>query len=192
MAFVMTLPQNEIPQASSWRALAPAAGVGALLLLGLVGFRPLQAAAYANLGAVQQSRAELSVYTWPEWPIQDEVRRQIDLSQAITNYSLALELNPQNGTANRRMGMIALARGDYPNAAAYMTAAYNALPWDNLTRQLYGESLIVNGQTQEGIPLWLSGDASKTQLILRRDWYLTTAESKQINWINEAVATIED
>jgi len=33
------------------------------------------AAFQANMGAVAQTRAELALYHWPEWPIQDELRR---------------------------------------------------------------------------------------------------------------------
>ena len=50
-------------------------------------WRPLQSTAISNLAAVRQSQVELSQYSWPEWPIQDALRRtwqcgtvQLDMS----------------------------------------------------------------------------------------------------------------
>jgi tetratricopeptide (TPR) repeat protein len=93
---------------------------------------------YANLGAVGQSRAELSVYAWPEWPIQDEVRRAVDLNGPVAQFERALVFDPDNATANRRLGMIDLALGRYQDALRHLAAAYAAEPESVTTRQLLG------------------------------------------------------
>ncbi len=36
---------------------------------------PIRSQIQANLGALAQTRAELSIYEWPKWPVQDELRR---------------------------------------------------------------------------------------------------------------------
>ncbi len=187
LAFVMILPQSEIARATSWRTVTPALGVGALLLLGLVVFRPIQAAAYANLGAVQQSRAELSVYSWPEWPIQDEVRRQIDLTQPRRTFEQALELDRLNPTANRRLGMLDLAMGQYPEALQKLAIAYQRAPWDNATRQLYGEALVVNGAVGDGAALWQTVDNKRNQLSVRVFWYQNINDADRAAWIHQAI-----
>ena len=98
--------------------------MAALLVLLLL---PTTRAAFqANLGALLQTRAELLPYRWPDWPIQDALRRapEINLSPAIARYTSALALDPANVTANRRLGQIALSRGDYGTARTYLEAAY--------------------------------------------------------------------
>lgn len=131
----------------------------------------LRADALANLGAVEQGRAELSVYEWPEWRLQDEVRRQVDLEPALARYEQALALAPDNFSANRRMGQIALSLGRYEDALAYLERAYAAAPWDNATRQLYGEALIANGQVEAGAALWATVNNGQNQLGARLFWY---------------------
>ncbi|MDH7487862.1 MAG: hypothetical protein QHJ81_16510, partial [Anaerolineae bacterium] len=48
----------------------------ALGMAALVAYRLLLASWYANLGAVRQTQAELAVYEWPKYPLQDAVRRE--------------------------------------------------------------------------------------------------------------------
>ena len=72
----------------------------------------------ANLGTLAQTRAELSVYQWPAWPIQDALRRspEVSLEPAIARYAAALALDPRNVAANRRLGQIELSKGQYDAA----------------------------------------------------------------------------
>ena len=118
----------------------------ALAALAVVIWRhPLYSAVLSNLGAVTQTQRELAVYSWPEWPIQDEVRRQVDLTGSVKLFERALAYDPNNVTANRRLGMIALSLGEYAEALKYLEAAYASTPGDNATRQLLGEAYLVNG-----------------------------------------------
>ena len=65
-----------------------------IVALGALLSPPSQAMLRTNLGAVAQTRAELSRYHWPDWPIQDALRRSadIDLGPAVANYEAALRL----------------------------------------------------------------------------------------------------
>ena len=87
------------------------------------------AAFQANLGAVAQTRAELSRYTWPDVPIQDALRRDptVNLDPAVAYYLAALSRSPANATANRRLGQIELSRGQYDEARGHLQAAYARL-----------------------------------------------------------------
>lgn len=151
---------------------------------------PIRALYYTNLGAVYQSRAELGVYEWPAWDIQDSVRRAIDLSAAVAAYERALALNPRNGAANRRLGQIELSHGDYGAALVHLERAYAATPWDNATRQLLGEAYVVNGRVAEAAPLWATVNKGQGQLELRAYWYHRIQDEQRAAWTREAMGQI--
>ena len=108
------------PGAAAWsrRGVAIAsAGTAAGFLLALVAASPraVRAQFEANLGALNQTSAELSVYRWPQWPLQDALRRSdaVNLDAAVRHYAATLALDPASVTANRRLGQIELSRGQY-------------------------------------------------------------------------------
>ena len=140
---------------------------------------PVRAQFQAQLGAVSQTRAELSVYRWPEWPIQDALRRPlpgaaqpaappVDLGPAIARYEAALALDPANVTANRRLGQIELSRGQYEAARRHLEAAYGAAPGQRATRQLLGESYALAGDAAGAVALWRTVDLGQGQLSTAR------------------------
>ena len=147
-----------------------------------------RAAAQANLGAVLQTRAELAVYRWPTWPLQDAVRRspQVDLAPALARYTAALALDPDNVTANRRLGQIELARGEEAAARQHLEAAYATAPEQRATRQLLGESYALAGDVQRAAALWRTIDVSQQQLELRQWWYNHLGEEERAQWIQQA------
>ncbi len=159
-----------------------------LLLTGLafIGRGPVLATVDANLGAVGQSQAELGVYSWPEWPIQDAVRRAVDLSQPVAHFERALALDPGNATANRRLGMIELSRAEYEDALVHLEAAYAAEPWSVTTRQLYGEALIAGGRVDEGQALWAGVGNEQGQLEARAYWYESIGDTERAAWMRQA------
>lgn len=160
---------------------------GGLLLLAVVSRRPFLSLFYSNLGAVHQSQTELGPYTWPEWPIQDAVRRARDLSQPIAEFERALDLRQENATANRRLGMIELSLGEYEAALNHLQRAYVAEPGSATTRQLLGEALIANGQGAEGQALWSLASNDQGQLDLRVFWYRLMGEEERADWLQQAV-----
>jgi O-antigen ligase len=177
------------PTADLPRRYLPLALSALLILVLLLSVRgPLLAAWYANLGAVAQSQAELSVYSWPEWDLQDRVRQEVDLQPAVAHFQQALAQHPANGTANRRLGMIALARQEYPAALTYLEAAYAATPGDTATRQLLGEAYLVNGRVAEGRALWATVDNRQRQLEIRAYWYGQVGDPQRLAWIRAGMA----
>jgi tetratricopeptide (TPR) repeat protein len=162
----------------------------ALALLALAALLLLpswRAALQANLGALAQTRAELSVYDWPEWPIQDELRRssEIDLAPALAHYQAALARNPANATANRRLGQIELSLGKYEAARKHLEAAYVIAPDQRATRQLLGESYAVAGEVERAAALWQTVNTRQGQLQLRHWWYEHIGESQRAAWVAE-------
>jgi hypothetical protein len=147
-------------------------GAALLLIISLV--TPAgRAAAEANLGALAQTQAELSVYSWPQIPMQDALRRPelSNLSAAEAHYHAALALDPANATANRRLGQIELAREQFVEACGHLETAYQAAPQQRATRQLLGECRALAGQTEEAVKLWKTIDVGQSQLNIRYWWY---------------------
>jgi len=127
----------------------------------------------ANLGTVAQTRAELSVYHWPEIPLQDALRRSggVDLTAAIAHYRAALALNPANASANRRLGQIELSQGEYDNACQHLQVAYDSAPLPRATRQLLGECYALDDSADRAVELWRTIDLGQSQLDIREWWY---------------------
>jgi tetratricopeptide (TPR) repeat protein len=164
-----------------------------LLLVGLAGLlfwgrSSLIGAWYANLGAVAQSRAELAAYDWRQWGIQDNIRQSVDLQPAVTYFEQALAANPNQATAHRRLGLIALSRADYAAALTHLQQAYRLAPWDNATRQWLGEAYIVNGRIPEGAALWQTVITNNGQLSHRLYWYGQLDDPQRLAWVQEAIA----
>jgi tetratricopeptide (TPR) repeat protein len=173
----------------SWfrRHCFPMVAIGVLGVVTMIWYKPLLSQWYSNLGAVEQSRIELGTYTWPEWPLQDELRRQLDISRAVEHYERALALNPYNPSANRRLGQIELSLGEYEDALTHLTVAYKMTPWDNATRQLLGEAYLVNGRLAEGSELWSTVQATRKQLEIRAYWYEYIGDRQRLSWIQSAL-----
>jgi hypothetical protein len=180
----------EEPSRRASRAWAAGLPVAAALLLGasLVWRAPLTSRVFSNLGAVHQSQAELSVYTWPEWPVQDAVRRSVDLSRPIAEFERALALDPRNPTANRRLGMIELSLGRYEAALEHLVVAYDAESASVTTRELYGEALLANGRLDQGQALWATLPNEQNQLAARVFWYEYIGDAERAKWMEEAAA----
>ena len=196
------------PEAEQTVPAAPAgwtrAGQGTLVLavfaaviLVLALLPGTRAAFQADLGALAQTRTELSVYRWPEWPIQDALRRPlpgaanaadpVDLGPAIARYEAALALDPANVTANRRLGQIELSRGQYDAAHHHLEAAYGAAPGQRATRQLLGESYALTGDAAGAAALWRVVDLGQGQLVARAWWYGAIGETVNQQRITQAI-----
>lgn len=191
LAFTMTPPTPARTSPPGRRSLRWSLGITLLTLLTLLlaGWQQqtLRARWLANLAAVAQSRAELALYSWPEWPLQDATRRELDLAPVIANYRRALSLDATLVSAHRRLGQIYLSLAEYEAALAHLAVAYAAQPWDNATRQLYGEALIVNGQVTEGAALWATVSNRQNQLLARSFWYEYLDDAQRAQWVQQGL-----
>jgi tetratricopeptide (TPR) repeat protein len=183
----------ETPRGGSrLRSVPLLGGVGVILLSGIILLPGTRSAFVANLGALSQTRAELTVYTWPAWGIQDELRRsdRIDLAPAIAQYKAALAIDRYNATANRRLGQIELSRGQYDLAQQHLESAYAVAPEQRATRQLLGELYAINGDIDRAVALWKNIDVSEGQLQARAWWYEHLGEGARLNRLEEALAEL--
>lgn len=177
-ALAVAAAQGPLPAAQGEGAPAPRwwlwGAAAALLVVAVLLVLPgSRATGQANLGAVAQSRAELAVYRWPDVGIQDELRRleMVDLAPAIGYYQAALALDPNNVTANRRLGQIELSRGELAAARVHLERAYAVAPGERATRQLLAEVYAVTGEVDRARVLWDSVDTGQGQLDGRIWWY---------------------
>ena len=199
-----TIDGQHGPAVSGQRSKFPVRGlwsvVGGLLLLLLL--LPSSLAAFqANLGAVAQTRAELSRYTWPAVPIQDALRRDpsVNLDPAIAYYQAALARSSTNATANRRLGQIELSRGQYDDARRHLQAAYDAAPGRQAARFLLGESDAIAGETDQAASLWRTLSAKfwwdedwvgRQAFRNRQYWYDSIGEKEEAAGINAVLAEL--
>ncbi len=125
-------------------------GVVLALLVGAAIFwKPLASSVQANLGAVIQTRPGIKTYDPSHFdrPTLDEVRRSIDLSRAQAKFQEAQAL-AANLTAAQRLAEIALSRGEYAAALELIQPAWQTGTQDQVTRMVYGDALVANGQPQ--------------------------------------------
>jgi O-antigen ligase len=178
VALLSRVPERVRPSTStksahrrSGRAVLWASAAATMAVLAL--FPWTRAVYHANVGALLQTRAELAVYRWPAWAVQDAVRRvnTATLAPAIDHYLSALALAPDNAVANRRLGQIELSLGDYDSARAHLEAAHRVLPEHHATRQMLGESLALAGDHACAARLWETVPLIQEQLAIRREWY---------------------
>ncbi|MBN1218843.1 MAG: O-antigen ligase family protein [Anaerolineae bacterium] len=101
--------------------------------------RPWLSAWYANLGAVYDTRAFLA-------PNLNEAARETVAGRAVTYFNQALNLNPVNPVANRRLGMLALERQDFEGARAYLERAYPQEPTNQAVIKALGLAYLWTGQ----------------------------------------------
>jgi hypothetical protein len=170
------------------RSVLGIVGVVAVALIGVAILPTVRATFEANLGALAQTRAELSVYRWPQWSIQDELRRsgKIDLSSAIAQYKTALALDPANATANRRLGQIEISLGHYADAREHLEKALAASSNQRATRAMLGETYAIAGEIDRAAMLWRGVDVSDGQLDIRAWWYDHIGEKEYAARVRQA------
>jgi hypothetical protein len=150
--------------------------VGAIpfVLVGLLLLWPGAGAQWiANQGALAQTKAELAGFRFPLALIQDEMRRspRTKLDPAIALYRQALQLNPHNATALRRLAQIEISRGEYGVALPNLEQAYHAAPTERATRQMLGEVYALDGRIDEATALWGTIGVAHELLANRLWWY---------------------
>ena len=86
LAFAVPYLRRTEGAGARWVSWVLPTGLVLVMIVALVLRGPVLSLLSSNLAAVHQSQTELGVYSWPEWPIQDEVRRQVDLGQAMAEF----------------------------------------------------------------------------------------------------------
>lgn len=117
----------------------------------------------ANMGSLVQTRIELGQYKFPE-QLVEYTRRDADLTPAEDYFRRALSLDPGNVTANQRLALISLARGEYQEALTLAETAYGQDANDPVTWQLLGDAYLALGQEDEAYAYWSQVDGAAYNL----------------------------
>lgn len=174
----MARESQVVSQENTWRRWAWAAAVGVLLIAGLVWWRPVTGAWYANLGALAQARVELNAYDEQHFdnPTLDQVRRQENLDVAIALLKRAVQVDPANPTARQRLAAIGLSWGQYDAALIHMQAAWEAGYRDEVTRLLWGDALVAAGRTEEATGVVRGLEWAESRLMLQAAYRYRASE----------------
>jgi tetratricopeptide (TPR) repeat protein len=120
-----------------WPAVAV---VGVTLAVSALVFgRPLLSDWYTNLGAVYQTRADLS-------PGMPDATRAENAARAVWYFERALSLNPAQAAANRRLGQMSMEREDFEKAALYLEQAYPHEMANQATLKALGYAYLWSGR----------------------------------------------
>jgi O-antigen ligase len=115
----------------------------AIVAVGVIGFwRPLLSAWYVNLGALDQTRADLT-------PNLDDSIREDWMQRAVAHFNEALTLEPLQPAANRRLGLLAFNREDYDTAIVYLKLAHQQETANQATIKALGYAYMWTGQLDE-------------------------------------------
>ena len=176
-----------------WIVAVGWSAMGLALLISLTTLPVARAAYHTNLGTITQTHAELTLYTWPGWWNQDELRRANPalLEEATQHYEAALRINETNGTAHRRLGQIELSLGQYPLAVVHLERAYALAPQQRINVYLLGEAYAVTGRVEEAVQLWKGINWNTSQLTLRQQWYEYLGDRQAAAWMKEAITAKE-
>lgn len=162
------------------RSLAALGVIGATVVIGMLFYRPLASAWHANLGAVLQARAELSIFSKTDFQQNtlDQVRRTINLQPAMSQYERSLKANPGNLTSLHRLTDLYLSLGRYEQASQTIQIAWDAGHRDRMTHLLLADSLVAAGQVDEAGAVLLELPRQAISLaegrLLYQAWYRYT------------------
>ncbi|HAV77588.1 MAG TPA: hypothetical protein DCX53_09580 [Anaerolineae bacterium] len=91
----------------------------------MVNLNLLRSIWYANLGAIQQAKVELKSFPDAGWAGYNIVSQ---LDEASSTLQMSLQFDPENRTANQRLGMIAMLRHEFESAVVFLEVAHLQAP----------------------------------------------------------------
>jgi tetratricopeptide (TPR) repeat protein len=115
--------------------------------IGLLFRQTLLSAVLSNRGALAQTYAELS-------PRLENFEKEAALRQAQSDFEAALQINPQNAVAYRRLGMMALEASNFDAAVTHLEQAYQQEPDNQATIKALGYAYLWAGQLDAAFSLF--------------------------------------
>jgi tetratricopeptide (TPR) repeat protein len=122
----------------------------AILSVGFLTRQSLISGWYANLGALQMARVELAVWNTSAWKDGSQVEQMKSAEELFTR---ALEFDPDNRTANHRLGLMDLMRRNFPAAITHLSRAVQKAPLHRGIIKSLGQSYLWNGEIDNALPL---------------------------------------
>ncbi len=131
-----------------WRRgwILPSAAVGVFLTAVLFSLHPVLATWNANLGCVRQAQGDLS-------PSLSDGQRAKLRQEAEMHYRRAIEIDPDNRTAQQRLGLMMVDEGRFDEAVDHLERAWQANPENTTTRKALGLAYVWVGDLERARPL---------------------------------------
>jgi tetratricopeptide (TPR) repeat protein len=142
----------------------------ALLLLANGYRKPLLGAWYANLGSIHMAQVDLADFPSNKW---DEGQNLAKLGEAKNLFLNAIKFNPQNRTANHRLGLIAIMEKDFQTGVTYLESAYQSDTKHRGILKALGYCYVWAGQIDQSIN-FLKAIPEATQELGTYSWWWRT------------------
>jgi O-antigen ligase len=169
---------------------------GGLAALALVAFvvvdrARLAAAWQADRGALEMARVQLAGYPTNEW---SDGREAAALGPAAARFERALIQDPNNRTALHRLGLLAMAQGDYETAAGRLASAHALDPGHRGIRKSLGLAYAWAGRPDDAAPLLASIPEASSELDTYIWWWSTQGRddlSQRAEAARQALASMQ-
>lgn len=142
----------------------------ALAAAGLLFWKPLLAAWYANLGAVSMARVQLA--GWQAGQINQNLDA-VAPPDAAARFEQTLALYPANLTALYRLGMISYQRRDYPAASEYLEAVFVQQSAHHGVRKVSSYALAWQGRLDEAAERLAGVSEAQSEMVTFTWWWGT-------------------
>jgi hypothetical protein len=180
------------PSAESKRSgdrwTVPALVVVLLLAAGFLFWPPAKGAWYANLGAVEMARQELTGWPHNKWDEGENVER---LAWAETLLQQAIAADPNNSAARYRLGLIAMLRRDYVTAVSHLEVANQNNNNHRGIRKALGYSYAWVGEFDRGGPLLAAIPEARSEMNIYIGWWgnrgradLSQLSAQMVAWLD--------
>ncbi|MBI4316438.1 MAG: O-antigen ligase family protein [Chloroflexi bacterium] len=157
-----------LPAPQPWRRRLALGAVALAALLLMVVWRPALTAWHANMAAVAEARVELYGFPTNEW---NDGQYADYLAPAESEARRALALDPGNRTANQRLGLAAMLRRNFGEAAQYLQQAHTADPDHHGVTKALAYSYVWLGEYDRAAPLLASIPEARTELGIYVWWW---------------------
>ena len=128
------------------RWIFPAAVVGVFLVVVFFSLHPVPATWHANLGCVRQAQGDLQ-------PLLSDGQRAKLRQEAEMHYRRAIEIDPDDRTAQQRLGLMMVDEGRFDEAVDHLQRAWQANPENTTTRKALGLAYVWVGDLERARPL---------------------------------------
>jgi O-antigen ligase len=137
-----------------------------VLFTGLM--KPALAELYANLGAIEMARAELSSWPTRKWTEDTDVS---SLQAARRWFDRSLELDPNNETSHYRLGLISMRAQDFHISESHLKSVQASdLDHPGLRKSL-GYAYLWSGQLASGAQLLKEVPEAEHELLVYIGWW---------------------
>jgi len=139
-----------------------------LMITAVIFYKPIMANWLAMRGAVQMAKVELKIWPKEGWDTGENVEA---LMPAAAFFERALTYDPNNRTANHRLGLIAMLNRDYETAVSYLETAYQADSDHRGIIKNLGYSYVWLGEYDKATPLLADIQESSLEMDEYSRWW---------------------